>query len=536
MAVPTQALPTPGPVPALQPAPPPALPATGVVTPPSRPGMAPTPPSRPGMAPTPPSRPGMAPLPHFEDFVGRSFHGYRIEAKIGEGGMGAVFRATQVALKRTVALKILPPRLSQDDACTERFRREAQALARLDHSAIVPVYDMFRIDGLFCIAMGFCGGGSVRDLLKREGRIDERRAAGLVYHAAQGLWAAAQADIVHRDIKPDNILLTDTGKVRIADFGLVKAQPKSDESSRRGLTTAGELLGTPAYMSPEQLRGSARTDHRSDLYSLGCTLCELLTGKPPYVGKSTVHVVEQHLLEEPPDLRAVGVDPALAAVVRRLLAKDPDARFQTGAELAAALDRFVDDPREQSGSDAHAFDGPPPPPLAPPPAPPPPPTADWRRASEPPPALPAPSYAALPPRSAEVPVASAGKTARGSCLLLGAALLVLALGAVCLFQPEASRALYERAAALLAGDPDPAARCARAAFAAEAGARRWQRLVVLHGSEAGEPVREAEAALRRGRRLHSERRHAEAEEAYAAATRAWESACAEAQRLMNSTR
>ncbi len=268
------------------------------------------------------------------EYIGQTFSGYRIDGKLGEGGMGSVFLALQLKLQRKVAIKILAPLLSKDKSLIERFVREARSLARIDHHAIVPVYDMFDADGMFCIAMGFAGGGTVKDLLRKKRKLSERTVANILLESAQGLWAAFQEGIVHRDIKPDNLLLTDRNKVKIADFGLVKATEDNDN-----LTRTGAMMGTPAYMSPEQWKDSRRTDHRSDLYSLGCAGFELLTGKPPFVGPATVNFMKQHVMEKPPHVKTIrrSLSNSLANIVMRLLEKDPDKRFQTGLELAEAL-------------------------------------------------------------------------------------------------------------------------------------------------------------------------------------------------------
>ncbi len=299
-----------------------------------------------------------APAGGLQGFVGSQVAGYQIEKKLGEGGMGSVYLATQLKLQRRVAIKVLPPQFSRDRSLLERFEREARAVATLDSPYIVPVHDMFEARGLYCIAMGYADGGSVRDLKRKKRRLDEAEAADLIRQAALGLWKAAEQGIVHRDIKPDNLLLTSDGRVKIADFGLAKAL---DGSSN--LTRSGAAMGTPHYMSPEQCRDTATADHRADLYSLGCTLFELLTGRPPFKASSAMNLMLKQTTEAAPDVRSVRpeLSEGIAKVVRKLLEKDPDARFQTGAALAEALAPSVVLPET----------GPPePPPLpAPPPLP-----------------------------------------------------------------------------------------------------------------------------------------------------------------------
>ncbi len=291
---------------------------------------------------------------------GRELRGFKIERKLGEGGMGAVFLATQTELSRQVAIKILSHQHSSDAGLLRRFQREARALAQLDSPYIVPIHDMFVSDEIFCIVLGYCAGGSVKDLIRGPG-ISEQRAAAIACQTALGLWAAAQQGITHRDIKPDNLLLSASGRVKIADFGLVKA----DASDSAQLTVRGMLMGTPAFMSPEQCEDSHATDHRSDLYSLGCTLFAMLTGAPPFKGPALVNFLKQHVADPPPSLGGK-VSPAMAAIVEKLLAKDPDARFQTGAELARALEPLAGEaPHGQSSVDnAVELSGPPPLPEA----------------------------------------------------------------------------------------------------------------------------------------------------------------------------
>ncbi len=264
--------------------------------------------------------------------------GFRIEGKLGKGGMGVVMAATQLNLNRKVAMKFLPRLRFRVTEVFDRFKREAKTLARLDNPYVVPIYELFESKGHLCIVMGYAEGGSVRQLLKREGRLNEEHAAALAQQTALGLWSASREGIVHRDIKPGNLLLDKNGRIRIADFGLAK---QLDESQR--LTHDGSILGTPAYISPEQWNGTTTPDHRSDLYSLGCTLFEMLTGRPPFETRARHQVIKQHILDTPPDVRESRpeISDGLAAIVARLLEKDPDKRFQTGVELAEALESFA---------------------------------------------------------------------------------------------------------------------------------------------------------------------------------------------------
>ncbi len=261
--------------------------------------------------------------------------GFRIEKKLGKGGMGVVMAATQLNLNRKVAMKFLPRLRFRVQDVFDRFKREAKTLARLDNPYVVPIYELFESKGHLCIVMGYAEGGSVRDLIKSEGRLREEHAAALAQQTALGLWAASLEGIVHRDIKPGNLLLCKNGRVRIADFGLAK---QLDESTR--LTHDGSILGTPAYISPEQWSGEGNPDHRSDLYSLGCTLYEMLAGTRPFETKARHEMIKQHIMDTPPDVRdsRPEISEAMATIVARLLEKDPDKRFQTGVELAEALE------------------------------------------------------------------------------------------------------------------------------------------------------------------------------------------------------
>ena len=282
-----------------------------------------------------------------KSLVGNTVRDYRIERKLGQGGMGAVFLATHTRLDRKVAVKILPDDLAKDVTFIQRFEREARAVAQLHHPAIVQVHDMFEEQGNYYLILEFLGGGSIRDLLAEEGPLPEWAAACLIRFAALGLHAAAEAGFVHRDIKPDNLLLTSNGEVKIADFGLVHMQ-----ASGTTITEVGTTVGTPAYMAPEQWEDVRTCDHRTDLYSLGCTLYELLAGDPPFLGPSVTNFMTHHLTRNVPPLRAKrpDVSPGLEQVVMKLLSKKQDDRYSTGAELAEALDPFCEAPASGAAS------------------------------------------------------------------------------------------------------------------------------------------------------------------------------------------
>ncbi len=295
--------------------------------------------SAPSSPPTPPAAPpAEKPAPPADALIGSSLRGYRVESKLGQGGMGAVYLAVHEQLQRQVAIKVLPPAMSDDAGLISRFQREARALAKLDSPHIVPVHDMFEQDGRFFIAMGLAAGGSVKDLLKK-GPIDEGRARRILLEAARGLDSAHSQGIVHRDIKPDNLLLDEQGRVKIADFGLAKGG-----LGAQGLTVVGTVMGTPAYMSPEQWDDSSSADIRSDLYSLGCTFFKMLTGRALFKRSGMSAYMKAHCSEPIPDVRTLRpeISAASALLLEKLLEKDAADRFQTPAALLEALEAVAD--------------------------------------------------------------------------------------------------------------------------------------------------------------------------------------------------
>ncbi len=254
---------------------------------------------------------------------------------VGQGGMGAVYKARQKELDRIVALKILPPDIGKDGTFTERFMREARALAKLNHPGIVTIHDFGRSDGLYFFLMEFVDGVSLQQLLAR-GRISTREALEIVPQLCDALQCAHDQGIVHRDIKPENILLDRRGRLKVADFGLAKimansADALSDASAPGGravLTETGKVLGTPQYMSPEQTSDPSEVDHRADIYALGVVFYQMLTGELP--GKPL----------EPPS-RKVTLDVRLDEVVLRALEKKPARRYQKVSELKSKVDTIT---------------------------------------------------------------------------------------------------------------------------------------------------------------------------------------------------
>src|SRR4051794_12438842 len=209
--------------------------------------------------------------------------------------MAEVYVAEDELLSRTVAVKVLFPELAHDEAFVERFRREARSAASLNHHNIVSVYDFGEDDGSWFIVMEYVEGQTLRDIIRKEGPLDPARAAGLAGEVAAALAAAHAQGIIHRDVKPANVLIAaDSGTVKVTDFGIARAA-----SARKGLTMPGTVLGTATYLSPEQAQG-AEVDFRTDVYSLGMVLYEMLAGRPPFVGDSPVAVAYQHLSQTAP--------------------------------------------------------------------------------------------------------------------------------------------------------------------------------------------------------------------------------------------
>ncbi len=266
---------------------------------------------------------------------------YRIVRKLGQGGMGAVYLAEHKLMKRVVAVKMIASDLVNSPEAAERFQREVQAAARLDHRNIVRAYDADRAGGMMLLAMEFVTGRTLADVVASKGPLPVAYACQCVRQAAHGLQHAADRGMVHRDIKPQNLMLTDTGVVKILDFGLAKLA--SERKTRAGLTGTDVVMGTPEYIAPEQARDTAAADIRADIYSLGCTLFCLLTGKPPFAGDTPIETMTKHVTDTPPAVTDVRPDvPAgLADVVGRMLAKDPAARPQTPREVAEALAAFA---------------------------------------------------------------------------------------------------------------------------------------------------------------------------------------------------
>lgn len=253
---------------------------------------------------------------------------YRVAARLGGGGMGEVFRARDQVLGRTVAVKVLPEALAARPGFVERFRAEAQAAARLSHPNAVQVYDWGSSDGSYFMVMEYVRGRTLRDILAARGRIEPAQAAALMDQLLAALEAAHASGLVHRDVKPENVLVTTAGEVKVADFGISRMA--------EGAATSSEMMGTASYAPPEQIRGES-VDGRADLYAAGCVLYEMLCGSPPFEG-NVAHVLHQHLTARvpAPSIECPEAAP-LDAVVSRATEGDPAARFASASAMRAAL-------------------------------------------------------------------------------------------------------------------------------------------------------------------------------------------------------
>src|SRR3954466_15772995 len=277
--------------------------------------------------------------------VGMQLSGrYRLDAQIGAGGMSTVYRAFDQTLERQVAIKLLHRQIADDPDQLERFRREARAVAQLSHPHIVTVIDAGEEEGRPYIVFEYVQGETLKELIKREGPLDVDEAVAYAIEIARALGYAHSRNIVHRDVKPQNVLIDDEGSAKITDFGIARTL---DEE---GLTADGRVLGTTDYVSPEQAMGHEVTG-QSDLYSLGIVLSEVLTGDVPFKGDNQVAVAMKHVREQPPDvqLRRPEVSSALAAVLARATAKETARRYATDAELIADLEQVLAYETQRSG-------------------------------------------------------------------------------------------------------------------------------------------------------------------------------------------
>jgi serine/threonine-protein kinase len=261
---------------------------------------------------------------------------YELKHLIARGGMAEVYRAHDRLLDRPVALKVLFPELSVDRSFVERFRREAQAAANLSHPNIVPVFDWGEDTGTYFIVMEFIDGRPLSSILKSAGTLSAERTADIGAHVAAALGYAHKHGVIHRDVKPGNVLITDDGQVKVTDFGIARAI-----NTEESLTQTGAVMGTATYFSPEQAEGIG-VDARTDIYSLGVVLFEMVTGRPPFLGDTPVAVASKHVRDHPPAPRELNpsIPPTFEAIILKSMAKDPAHRYPTAEDLRADLLRF----------------------------------------------------------------------------------------------------------------------------------------------------------------------------------------------------
>ncbi|HWN98917.1 MAG TPA: serine/threonine-protein kinase [Blastocatellia bacterium] len=264
--------------------------------------------------------------------IGSIIGSYKVTEKIGEGGMGAVFKGIDTMLEREVAIKMLKPELASQPDIVERFRSEAVTLAKLNHPNIATLYSFLRQEEDFFMVMEFVPGKSLDDVIRKFGAIDCNRAIMLFCQALEGIDHAHRMGIIHRDLKPANIMLTDNGSIKVMDFGIARALGTAR------MTRQGNVVGTVEYMAPEQVRGQA-ADGRSDIYSLGIVLYEMLTGRVPFENDSEFELMRAQVEDapKPPRTFAPNIPLAVEQAIMRALAKKPEARPQTAGELRAAL-------------------------------------------------------------------------------------------------------------------------------------------------------------------------------------------------------
>ena len=267
-----------------------------------------------------------------EDLTGKQFGQYQIVGPLGEGGMAAVYKAYQPVMERFVAVKVLPRQMSTSDEFLTRFRREAKLLAQLQHPHILPVFDYGEVEGYPYIVMPFISSGTLTELLKK-GRLPFSEVRRIMTQLGDALGYAHVRGMIHRDIKPSNVLIDERGNCLLTDFGLARMAEASTK-----LTTSGAVMGTPAYMSPEQGAGSI-VDRRSDIYSLGIILYEMVTSRVPYVAETPIAVVFKHIQDPLPSARKFNPDlpEAIELVLLKALAKSPEDRFQTAEDFVHAI-------------------------------------------------------------------------------------------------------------------------------------------------------------------------------------------------------
>jgi serine/threonine protein kinase/tetratricopeptide (TPR) repeat protein len=277
-----------------------------------------------------------------EQLAGTKLGNYKIESLLGRGGMGVVYKATQISLKRPVALKILLPTLSSDLSYIKRFQREAEAVAKLSHANILHIYDVGEDQNLYFFGMEYIEGRTLDEVLKEKGRLDPDEAVGIITQAAEGIEHAHENNIIHRDIKPSNIILDKRSNVKVMDFGLARVIGKGSK-----LTQSGTLVGTLDYMSPEQCRGE-ELDERTDIYSLGVVLYEMLTGNVPFDAPNEAALIHKIVNEKPIEIRTLNLEvpPGLSIVLASTMAKEKENRYSGIPTFLQELSRCCTHRRE----------------------------------------------------------------------------------------------------------------------------------------------------------------------------------------------
>ena len=278
-----------------------------------------------------------------EDLTGKQFGHYQIVAPLGEGGMAAVYKAYQPNMERYVAIKVLPRHMAASDEFTARFRREARLLAQLQHPHILPVFDFGEAEGYPYIVMPYIVSGTLADSMHSK-RLSLSEVRRILTQLGDALSYAHTRGLIHRDIKPSNVLVDEGGNCLLTDFGLARMAEASTN-----ITTSGAIMGTPAYMSPEQGAGST-IDHRSDIYSLGIVLYEMVTGRVPYIAETPVAVVFKHIQDPLPSIHQFNPDlpDSVELVLRKALAKNPDDRYQHAEDFVSAIQNAISDPARKS--------------------------------------------------------------------------------------------------------------------------------------------------------------------------------------------
>jgi serine/threonine-protein kinase len=275
------------------------------------------------------------------DLTGKTLGDFHVLRRLGQGGMGQVYVAEQLSLKRKVALKLLRKELAANTVSLQRFKAEAEAVARATHANIVQVYAIGECNGIHYMALEYVEGRNLREYLERKGPPEVLLGLSFMRQIASALQRASELGIIHRDIKPENILLTRKGEAKVADFGLSRCF--AENHPPLNLTEAGVTMGTPLYMAPEQVEGRA-VDPRTDIYSFGVTCYHMFAGQPPFRGQTPFEVALQHVRNEPTPLNEIRPDlpPALCALIHKMMAKKPEDRFQTGREIVKEVARLRD--------------------------------------------------------------------------------------------------------------------------------------------------------------------------------------------------